>query len=73
MNAQLPKTDECCGRKPRREKVCTNFSDTEGYFNLKCKRCDKKVSIRVCELDWNEAEHKAVEMWNVALTQEEQR
>lgn len=65
MDIKIPKTLECCGRKPYRTFYQTGFKDEDGSFVLQCKNfCGNRVSV---DNNWK-GEHivkiETIKKWN---------
>lgn len=70
----IPKTKECCGRKPKRYFIQTSFRDDEGKFVLECrKKCGNRVDVENMYRGLGKVEIEAVEEWNslIGKTMEE--
>lgn len=62
---QLPKTNLCCGLKPKRTYYQTGFRDDEGHFVMECrKKCGKRVSVTNQYRGWSKCEFEATFKWN---------
>ncbi len=64
---QTPKTELCCGLKPKRTFYQTGFRDDEGKFQLKCKKCGKEVTLENNSRGTSQVELEAVITWNNLL------
>ncbi len=63
-----PKTELCCGQKPKRTFYQTGFSDDEGYFVLDCrKKCGNKMSVENMSRGTSQVENTAVNNWNALI------
>ena len=69
MNAveQWPKTELCCGLKPKRVFYQTGFRDDEGNFTLTCRKCGKKVSLENNTRGTSNIELEVIKTWNSLL------
>lgn len=61
---QMPKTLECCGRKPKRKRYQTGHRDEVNIVVLECRVCKNKI----VEEDDSQGDYmielKAVKRWN---------
>jgi hypothetical protein len=54
----LPKTNECCGVKPKRLEVQYGYSEKDTEWYLKCRKCQRTTEEKYL------TEREAVENWN---------
>ncbi len=68
----IPKTELCCGLKPKRMFIQTSYRDDEGDYVLQCrKKCGNKISITNNYRGTSLVEKECVAKWNDMLTQRE--
>lgn len=67
LTEPLPKTELCCGLKPKRTFYQTGFRDDEGRFQLQCKKCGKKVCLENNTRGTSNIELEAIKTWNSLL------
>lgn len=61
---EIPKTTECCGKKPKRYFIQTSFRDDEGKFVLECRKCGNRVDVDNKHRGIGKVEIEAVIEWN---------
>jgi len=61
---QMPKTLECCGKKPKRCGIQKGYRDEINAYELKCRVCDNRVYIDNDSNGEYQLQLDAVKKWN---------
>lgn len=64
-----PKTELCCGLKPKRTFYQTGFRDDEGYWVFKCLQCKSGVQVENNYRGTSKSELEATIEWNTMCKQ----
>ncbi len=64
MKEQLPKTLECCGKKPKRSGVQMGYRDEINKYTIKCRICNNRVDEDNDSMGNYHIELLAVKKWN---------
>lgn len=62
-----PKTEMCCGQKPKRMFYQTGYRDDEGKFSLTCRVCRRTVTVENNYRGTAQVEIECVNQWNQGI------